>query len=190
MLSDHVRSNGALMNIQHVNVKIFAGPGNPADLSAALVIFHRWIREETAEELLIDVADYRHVPAGPGVILVGHEANYSLDNRENRLGLLYNRKTVADADPPQQIAGAIRSALWACRKLEQEPEFAGALTFDDNYIEIVINDRLLAPNTDETFEELRQAVHQALEWVAAPRTFYLQRAGEPRERLRLTAKAA
>ena len=31
--------------------------------------------------MLIDVADYRHVPAGPGVLLIGHEANYSLDNR-------------------------------------------------------------------------------------------------------------
>ena len=49
-------------------------------------VFHQWIRDSVCPEMLIDVADYRHVPAGPGVMLIGHEANYSLDNRENRLG--------------------------------------------------------------------------------------------------------
>ena len=69
------------MNIDHVNVKVFAKA--PVDLAAAIPVFHRWIQEGACEELLIDVADYRHVPAGPGVVLIGHEANYSLDCGRN-----------------------------------------------------------------------------------------------------------
>ena len=60
------------MNVQHVNVKIFAE--DPAiELDGAIPVFHRWIQRNVCEELLIDVADYRHVPAGPGVLLVGHD---------------------------------------------------------------------------------------------------------------------
>ena len=70
-------------------------------------VFHRWIREQAMPELLIDVADYSHVPAGPGVMVIGHEANYSVDNRENRLGLLYNRRAALEG----HIAGTYHAGL-------------------------------------------------------------------------------
>ena len=31
-------------------------------------------------------------PAGPGVMLIGHQADYSVDNTDDRLGVRYNRK--------------------------------------------------------------------------------------------------
>ena len=55
-------------------------------------IFHEWIRNRELNLVAIDVADYAHVPAGPGMMIVGHDAHYAVDNRENRLGLLYNRR--------------------------------------------------------------------------------------------------
>ncbi len=170
--------------IQHVNVKIFAESPERVDLAAALPVFHRWIREEACEELLIDVADYRHVPAGPGVVLVGHEANYSLDNSRGRLGLLYNRKAPVDAPAEEQLARGLRAALAACRRLEAEPEFEGRLKFSENEIEITINDRALAPNNEETFRELESA----LAVVLGGREFKLERAGSPRERLRVAVR--
>ena len=48
------------------------------------------------------MADYRHVPEGPGVMLIGHQANYSVDNTDNRLGVRYNRK--------EPLEGQIRTA--------------------------------------------------------------------------------
>ena len=179
--------------MQHVNVKIFAQLPAPADLSPALTVFHRWIQEGAFEELLIDVADYRHVPAGPGVILVGHEANYSLDNRAHRLGLLYNRKAPAGGGDEENVAQALRAALNACRRLEGEPEFQGRLVFDSGEIEIVVNDRHLAPNTDETFAQLRPAIERGIGLVSrsgtpAPRAI-LERVGAPRERLRIAVHA-
>jgi hypothetical protein len=175
--------------LQHVNVKIFAESPEGVDLSAALPVFHRWIRESAFEELLVDVADYRHVPAGPGVVLVGHEANYSLDNAGGRLGLLYNRKAPIDAGAAENVAQALRAAIEACRRLEEEPEFEGRLGFERD-IEIIINDRALAPNTDAAFALLKPAVEGALEAVFGAAEFELARVGESRERLRIGVHSA
>src|SRR5580692_979536 len=79
-------------SVQHINVKIFVADATPVDVGDAVGVFHQWIKDSVCPEMLIDVAEYRHVPAGPGVLLIGLEANYSFDERENRLGLLYNRK--------------------------------------------------------------------------------------------------
>jgi hypothetical protein len=176
--------------IQHVNVKVFAESPEGVDRSAALEVFQRWIRESVCEELLIDVVDYGHVPAGPGTVLVGHEANYSLDNGGNRLGLLYNRKAPLEASAEQNLAQALRAALGACRRLEQEPEFEGRLRFGPAHeIEITINDRALAPNTDDTFVSLRPAIESALAVVYGAAEFALERRGDARERLRIGVHA-
>ena len=130
--------------LQHVNVK-FPSAGS-IDLTQAIPVFHRWIQEQALPGLLIDVADYRHVPEGPGVVLVAHEAIYGLDEGGGWLGLLYNRRTKHDAAPAETAAHAFRAALAACRKLEQEPEFSDSVHFDGSACEVVVNDRALAPN--------------------------------------------
>jgi hypothetical protein len=172
--------------IQHVNVKVFAESPESVDPIAALAVFQRWIRESVSQELLIDVVDYHHVPAGPGTVLVGHEANYSLDNGGHRLGLLYNRKAPLQASAEQNFVQALRAALGACRRLEQEPEFEGRLSFGPaREIEITINDRALAPNTDDAFVSLKPAIESALAAVYGAAGFTLERLGDARERLRI-----
>ena len=47
---------------------------------------------------------------------------------------------------------ATRAALTACRRLEADPRLGGKLRFNGQEIEIFINDRLLAPNSDATRE--------------------------------------
>ena len=136
-------------------------------------------RDSVCPEMLIDVADYRHVPAGPGVLLIGHEANYSLDNRENRLGLLYNRKAALDGTFQSRLAQAHRAALEACDRLEQEAPFRGKLKFDRNALEVFVNDRLLAPNNDETWQALRPELEK---FFAG---FTIERRGEPRDLFRV-----
>jgi hypothetical protein len=175
------------MNVQHVNVKIFAE--DPAiDLAGAIPVFHRWIQGNVCEELLIDVADYRHVPAGPGVLLVGHEANYSLDLSSDRLGLLYNRKAWRDGPPRDKLSQAFHAALAACRRLEQEPEFQGRLKFSSGDCEVIINDRLLAPNTDATWQALKPAFEEFFGGLYGPGVTF-ERSADPRERFRVGVKA-
>jgi hypothetical protein len=177
--------------VQHVNIKIFAKAPAPQDLTPALAVFHRWIQQGAFEELLIDVADYRHVPAGPGVILIGHEANYSLDLRAGRLGLLYNRKAPVAGGAAENVAQALKAALAACRRLEGEPELEDRLAFDRGEFEITINDRGIAPNTDEAFARLRPAIERGIGLAMCPgaplAVVVLERAGEARERLRVAA---
>jgi hypothetical protein len=177
------------VQVQHVNVKIFAADTAGVDLAGAIPVFHRWIQESVCEELLIDVADYRHVPAGPGVLLVGHEANYSLDLSGSRLGLLYNRKAAAEDRPRENLTQAFRAALTACRRLQQEPEFRGQLKFNAGDCEVILNDRLLAPNTEATWQALQADLENFFSALYGA-GYTLDRSGDPRERFRVHVKAS
>ena len=80
------------LNLQHVNIKFFVDGELTADLEQFINVFHRLVAEQAMDEMMIDVADYRHVPAGPGVVMVGLEADYAIDQKDGRYGLRYNRK--------------------------------------------------------------------------------------------------
>jgi hypothetical protein len=140
------------MQLQHVNVKLLVQNPKDVDLEPLIPVFHSWIQDQANGELLLDVADYRHVEAGPGVVLIGHEGNYSVDNTDNRLGVRYNRKAMLDGSNQDRLEQAARAALSACQRLEVEPRLGGKLRFNGQEIEIFINDRLLAPNSDATRE--------------------------------------
>jgi hypothetical protein len=142
------------MEIQHVNVKLLVPNLDQADLEPLIPVFHSWIENRVGDELLIDVADYTHVPGGPGVVLIGHEGNYSVDNTSNRLGVRYNRKSSVDGSNLDRLSQAAHSALTACHRLEAEPRLGGKFRFNGQDIEIFVNDRLLAPNNAATREAL------------------------------------
>ena len=136
--------------LQHVNVKLILHNHGGPDLEPLIPVFHEWIQEQAPGELLLDIADYRHVPAGPGVVLIGHEGDYSVDNTDNRLGVRYNRKAALDGGNQDRLQQAARAALTACLRLEADARLGGTLRFGGQEIEIFINDRLLAPNSDAT----------------------------------------
>jgi hypothetical protein len=149
-------------NVEHVNVKLFAREGAQVYWPDLIPVFHRWIQNQLfPDAMLIDVADYAHVPAGPGVMLIGHHANISLDNRQNRLGLLYNRKTVMDGSIVEKLRHSHDAAVAAARQLEQEPEFYGKISFDEADLELFVSDRLITPNSDETLNALRPHIQAA-----------------------------
>jgi hypothetical protein len=138
------------MELQHVNVKLRVNDAGEQDMEALIPVFHRWIREQALDGLLLDVADYRHVPSGPGVVLIGHEADYSVDNADNRLGVRYNRKAAGNGSNLDRLTQAARAALTACQRLETDPELGGAIRFNGRELEVFFNDRLLVPNNAET----------------------------------------
>ena len=138
------------MEIQHVNVKLFVKDAEEIDLDALIPVFHSWIETQGNDELLLDVADYRHVRSGPGVVLIGHQGNYSLDCTGGRLGVRYNRKAVLGGTNQDRLVQAAQAALAACQRLEAEPRLGGRIQYNGREIEVFINDRLLAPNKPET----------------------------------------
>ena len=142
------------MQLQHVNVKLLVKSQEEVPLEPLIPVFHSWIQGQVLEELLLDVADYRHVPAGPGVVLIGHQANYSVDDTDDRLGVRYNRKAEVDGGNQNALRQAMRASLIACQRLKAEPSLEGKLQFNGHEIEFFVNDRLLAPNRDSTREVL------------------------------------
>jgi hypothetical protein len=119
---------------------------NPAD---CVNLFHRWVAGQTMPEMLVDVAELLHVPAGPGVIAVGHEADYALDRTGGNWAILYRRKTPEDGTNADRVARVLASASAAAALIEAE--FSGQIAVSRNRFEIVVNDRALAPNRSETF---------------------------------------
>ena len=75
------------MELQHINAKLILKNSAAEILEPLIPIFHGWVRESAFGELLLDIADYRHVPAGPGLVVIGQACDYSVDNTDNRLGV-------------------------------------------------------------------------------------------------------
>jgi hypothetical protein len=141
----------AIEALQRIGVKLFAADGSSVQPREFVPIFHRWIQTQAvANHLLIDVADYAHVPDGPGVLLVAHEGNFSLDLGGGRLGLAFNRKIPASGGIVERWRSITRTALEACQRLEDEPSLQGRLRFRGDEIDLFANDRLQAPNSDAT----------------------------------------
>jgi len=147
------------MQARKFQVKLYASSGEIA-LEKLIPVFHEWIREKKiADELLIDVADYAHVPQGPGVVLIGHQSDYYLDVADDRPGLLYSRKRGFEGGLQEGVLDAFRRALVACQLLESEN--ALDLRFATDEVLFRVQDRLTAPNTDDTHQAYRGVLEEA-----------------------------
>ena len=63
------------------------------DLELFIPVFHEWIQKDTiSNHIMVDVADYKHIPDGPGIMLIAHEGNFSIDLENGEVGLQYIRK--------------------------------------------------------------------------------------------------
>ena len=152
-----------------IDLKVLAATRSPLPLERAIPVFHRWIQERSLDELMVDVADYTHVPEGPGVVLVCHDAIYSLDQGGGALGLLYSRRRethpslgpIASLD--DRLASVFRRALVTCGRLERERDLAG-LMFPADRFELAINDRRVH---DADGAELASSLERLAGWLFA-----------------------
>ncbi len=177
------------INLQCVNVKLLAKDPEDVDLEPLIPVFHNWIQGQVFEELLLDVADYRHVHEGPGVVLIGHQANYSVDNTDNRLGLRYNRKAPLEGSNQDRLKQATRAALTAFQRLEGEAGLNGKLQFNGQEIEVFINDRLMAPNRDSTREAVKPELREFFGTLFRGGDYALSHGSDPRALFGVYVKA-
>jgi hypothetical protein len=178
------------MDLQHVNVRLYLEGDQNVVLEALIPVFHSWIQDQICEELLIDVADYRHVYRGPGVVLVGHEANYSVDNVDDRLGLRYNRKAMLGGTNQYRFKQALRAALVGCERLESDPRLEGKVRFNRREMELFINDRLLAPNLWETYKILKPELDAFFQEVLRDNGYCLKHTGDGRQLFSVAVQSA
>ena len=177
------------MELQRLGVKLFVENPSSLEIRSFIPIFHSWIQGQVIEgHLLIDIHDYSHVYRGPGILLVAHEGNFSMDRAEDRLGLFYYRKQPSNGSPRDHIQTIFRTALQACRLLEQESELAG-IQFKTDEVLVVANDRLFAPNTPETFQQLQPVLTEFFEQLFDGNEFTLNHRTDPKERFSLAVQA-
>lgn len=177
------------MQLQHVNVKLLVRNPEEVDLEPLIPVFHGWIQNQVGEGLLLDVADYRHVDAGPGVVLIGHEANYSVDNTDSRLGVRYNRKAAVDGSNQDRLKQATRAALAACQRLEAESRLGGKLRFNGQDMEMFINDRLLAPNSERTRQAFKSDFETFFQHLFKGGNFLASYGSDPRKLFTVSVKS-
>ena len=150
------------MDLYKLGIKIFVANPQAVNLRDFIAVFHRWIQQQKIEgHQLIDVHDYSHVHNGPGILLVAHEGNFSLDQEGGRLGLLYYRKRPLEGGLESNLKIVLEAALQASKFLESEPELKG-IKFQTDEVLVVTNDRLLAPNDAATRAKLEPVIAKAL----------------------------
>ncbi|HTW75464.1 MAG TPA: hypothetical protein VMD56_11155 [Steroidobacteraceae bacterium] len=178
-----------MMDLHKLGIKFFAADAQRLDILKLIPMYHRWIQQNALEELLIDVADYSHVPAGPGVMLIAHEGNYALDETGHERGVLYYSKRRLDGELPERVAHVARKALNAARLMSADGELQGALQLRGNRLQFFANDRLQAPNTDAAYAQLQPALVSFLDRLYAGAPYALTREPDPRERLSVRVQA-
>ena len=89
----------------------------------------------------------------------------------------------------ERIADVCRRTLQACQLLREESTLAG-FKFCGNAFQVFTNDRLLAPNTDATYQAFEPALTQLLAKLYPGSDYRLEREADPKERFSITAKIA
>lgn len=178
------------MELQHVNLKIYAQNSEPPAFEEFIPVFHSWIQDKICEELLIDVADYGHVPAGPGVMLIAHEANYSVEyGTEERFGVLYNTKELREGSNRDAINHALRQTLKAALRLEEDERLKGRLKFSGQEVRLTVNRRSVTPNEQTTLTALQPDIESIFNKLYSDSTYTLKRIStDPRQRFTVHIK--
>ena len=183
-------TTAGLEQLQRIGLKLFAADGAAVAPRQLVPIFHRWIQTQAmADQLLIDVADYGHVPDGPGVLLVAHQGNFSLDLGGGRMGLAYNRKIAAPGSLSDRLRSLARTLLDACLQLEDDAALQGRLRFRGDELLLFANDRLHAPNDAETLAHFRPALQELVRALYGDVDCSMSAERDPQERFSVHVRA-
>jgi len=176
--------------LQRMGLKLFLGDTARVDPHEVVPVLHRWIQTSAIDQLLIDVADYTHLHEGPSVVLIAHEGNFVLDQGGGRMGLQYFRKQPVEGPLAVRLTSLCRTLVKAAALLEAEPALNGRARFRTDELELVANDRLLAPNTTDAFEALRRSLRPLLDRLYPGVECRTSRVVDPKERLTIAIAAA
>jgi hypothetical protein len=168
----------ALDDAVRIGVKLYARDPERVDPALFIPLFHGWIQHNAIDGLPIDVADYAHVHEGPGVMLIGHEADHAIDLGEGRPGILYQRKREPEGTLEERVEAALAAADRAAEQIEADPA-AGGVEFGRDEILVRVLDRRAAPNDEATAAELLPAVEAAVAAARPGRTATIERVDDP-----------
>jgi len=162
--------------LYRLGVKCYFKRAPGLDLAAAVKLFHAWIQNACLPGLLIDVADYRHVESGPGVLIIAYEGNYGLSVSGSRPVFEYYQKRPGGLNLEARWLLACRNALQGAQQLCEETGLGVGLELDSSRLCLFTHDRLLAPNSSATAEALKPVIGSLLGklYAGAPYSVRLQ----------------
>ena len=141
--------------------------GAEVDLDDVIPVFHGWIQNGRLSTMLIDVADYKHVEASPGVVLIGHTDDCGIDNGLPRAdagqGFHYTRKHARLSDEAsflERLRQLWANALEAAEALEQEAGLEVAV--NPGRLQLMVPDRLRYAFTEANVQAVGTLVR---EWL-------------------------
>jgi hypothetical protein len=171
------------MDVERFCLKFFAH-ADGVDEASFIPIFHDWIRLKSLPGTLIDVADYRHVPDGPGIMLISHEVNYAMEHGDGQFGLSAQRKLGKAGTHQERIVELARRLARFGALLEADSRLGGALALEGGHFVYRANDRLRVPNTEAAFVAIEPALATAAAELYGDQPVTITRLeNDPRERL-------
>lgn len=172
------------MDLERFAIKFFARPETAVDDTTFIDIFHEWIRLKKLDQVMLDVADYRHVPEGPGIMLVTHEVNFAMDYGDGQFGLYAQRKRGDETTSKEKLLGLVKSTVAFGSLLESDARMKGHLKLEGGKFHYIANDRLHAPNTEETFNALKPELEAIATQIYPGKSVSINRLdNDPRARL-------
>ena len=128
------------------------------DIASFISVFHQWIQEdEIPNHIMVDVADYKHIPNGPGIMLIAFEGNFSIGYDENGLGLSYIRKTKIGSNETESLENIQKILDNAVRLIKNDSMLRKKIKFSNEY-SVFSNDRYEYPNNVNSENKLHQLV--------------------------------
>ncbi len=149
-------------NLQRIDVKLLLDCPPDPDLDQFLVIFDRWRKADDHPADWVDLADYAHMPGGPGILIAGKRDTFSVNLNPPGPGLMTSVRRGLEGSLEDRFREALRRACEFNAAVMAEPEFPAEFSVREGAWEIYVNDRLEFPNTDPTDRMVRPAVAAAL----------------------------
>ncbi len=149
-------------DLQRIDVKLLLDCPPDPDLDQFLVIFDRWRKADDHPADWVDLADYAHMPGGPGILIAGKRDTFSVNLNPPGPGLLTSVRRGLEGSLEDRFREALRRAREFNSAVMAEPEFPAEFSVREGAWEIYVNDRLGFPNTDPTDRLVRPALAAAL----------------------------
>ena len=174
------------MVLQKFGVKLFFKTNGSFNSKDFIPVFHNWIQDKIIDDhLLIDVADYSHIPDGPGVMLVAHEGNFSLDQENQQPGIMYMRKTEISGNFKERFNTVLSTVVKAANRLNDN-NISKQVDFTPNSFRFITNDRLYAENTADNQDLYKQKTQKSLDEKYPGHQFEFGDVSDENERLAFT----
>ena len=167
------------LDLARIQVKILSNAAVDISLDPFLEIFNRWRKEKHPLEW-VDLADYAHVPKGPGIVLIGNRGNLSFDLGDPAPWILYAAKKGLTGTHRERLQSAFLTGMDLSSRLSMENNFPREVRLQTSALELRFNDRLATANSEATDIEIRPAIVDTLNALMGTGNYRMKSMPDPR----------